>query len=67
VVEGEGEAGRLYLEEDFNRSLEIVERERRRVLIFIGQIDQREKTLVFCANQAHAPTRREMASEGATR
>ena len=54
VVEGEIEAGRLYDEPDFNRSIEIREREKKRVEIFLSQINQNEKTLVFCANQAHA-------------
>jgi type I restriction enzyme R subunit len=54
VVEGEVEAGKRYEEPDFNRIIEIREREKKRVEIFMSQIDQREKTLVFCANQAHA-------------
>lgn len=54
VVEGEIEAGKLYEEADFNRSIEIREREKKRVEIFLSQIHQNEKTLVFCANQAHA-------------
>ncbi len=54
VVEGEIEAGRVYDEPDFNRSIEIKEREKKRVEIFLSQINQAEKTLVFCANQAHA-------------
>jgi type I restriction enzyme R subunit len=54
VVEGEIEAGRVYDEPDFNRNIEIKEREKKRVEIFLSQINQAEKTLVFCANQAHA-------------
>ena len=54
VVEGEVETGKLYDEPDFNRSIEIREREKKRVEIFMSQINQNEKTLVFCANQAHA-------------
>jgi type I restriction enzyme R subunit len=54
VMEGEVETGKLYDEIDFNRNIEIKEREKKRVEIFMGQIDQREKTLVFCASQAHA-------------
>ncbi|MBU3666826.1 MAG: DEAD/DEAH box helicase [Chthoniobacterales bacterium] len=54
VVEGEIEAGRVYDEPDFNRNIEIREREKKRVEIFLSQINQAEKTLVFCANQAHA-------------
>ncbi len=51
VVEGEIEAGKRYEEADFNRIIEIKEREKKRVEIFMAQIDQREKTLVFCATQ----------------
>jgi type I restriction enzyme, R subunit len=54
VVEGEIEAGKRYEEPDFNRIIEIREREVARVKQFMGQIDQREKTLVFCATQEHA-------------
>jgi type I restriction enzyme R subunit len=54
VVEGEIEAGRVYDETDFNKTIEIKEREKKRVEIFLSQINQAEKTLVFCANQAHA-------------
>jgi len=54
VVEGEVEAGRVYEEPDFNKKIEIPERERKRVEIFMRMINQNEKTLVFCANQQHA-------------
>ena len=54
VMEGEVEYGKRYGEKDFNRKIVIEERERKRVDIFMGQIDQREKTLVFCATQDHA-------------
>jgi type I restriction enzyme R subunit len=54
LVEGEIEAGKRYEEKDFNRIIEIKEREKKRVGIFMAQIDPREKTLVFCANQTHA-------------
>jgi type I restriction enzyme R subunit len=63
VVEGEIEAGRLYLEKDFNRIIEIKERERKRVAILLSQIDPREKTLVFCANQAHALAIRDLINQ----
>lgn len=54
VVEGAVEEGRRYTESQFNRIIEIPERERYRVKLFMDQIDQREKTLVFCATQEHA-------------
>lgn len=43
VVEGEVEAGKRYEETDFNKIIEIKEREKKRVEIFMSQIDQREK------------------------
>ncbi len=63
VVDGEIEEGRLYEEPDFNRSIQIEERERKRVQIFMAQIDQREKTLVFCANQGHALLVRDLINQ----
>ncbi len=63
VIEGEVEAGKIYDEPDFNRTIEIRERERKRVAIFMEQIDQREKTLVFCANQAHALVVRDLVNQ----
>lgn len=66
VVEGEIEAGRRYEEADFNRIIEIKEREKKRVEIFMSQIDQREKTLVFCAKQDHALAIRDLINQTKT-
>lgn len=63
VVEGEVEAGRVYEEGDFNRKIEIREREKKRVEVFMAQINQAEKTLVFCANQAHALVVRDLINQ----
>ncbi len=63
VVEGEIEAGKRYGEPDFNRTIEIEARERKRVTIFMSQIDQREKTIVFCANQGHALLVRDLINQ----
>jgi type I restriction enzyme R subunit len=63
VVEGEIESGKIYEEADFNRSIEIREREKKRVEIFLSQINQNEKTLVFCANQAHALLVRDLINQ----
>jgi len=63
VVEGEIEAGKLYKEADFNKIIEIKQREQQRVEIFMGQIDQREKTLVFCATQEHALAIRDLINQ----
>jgi type I site-specific restriction endonuclease len=63
VVEGEVEAGKRYEEKEFNRSIEIREREKKRVEIFLAHIHQNEKTLVFCANQAHALLVRDLINQ----
>ncbi len=54
VIEGDIEEGKRYKEGDFNKVIEISDREKNRVKIFMDMIDQREKTIVFCATQAHA-------------
>ncbi len=63
VVEGEIEAGRVYEEKDFNKIIEIKEREKKRVEIFMSQINQNEKTLVFCASQLHALAVRDLINQ----
>ena len=63
LIEGEIEAGKRYEEKDFNKIIEIREREAHRVKVFMDQIDQREKTLVFCANQAHALAVRDLINQ----
>ncbi len=63
VVEGEVEAGKRYEEADFNKIIEIKAREKRRVEIFMSLIDQREKTLVFCATQDHALAIRDLINQ----
>jgi type I restriction enzyme R subunit len=63
LVEGEIEAGKRYEEPDFNRSIEIVAREKKRVEIFMADIDQKEKTIVFCATQAHALLVRDLINQ----
>lgn len=63
VVEGEIEAGKLYEEKDFNKIIEIKEREKKRVRIFIDQINQDDKTLVFCATQIHALAVRDLINQ----
>jgi len=63
VMEGTVEAGKLYEEQDFNRIIEIMEREKYRVSLFMNQINQKEKTLVFCATQAHALAVRDLINQ----
>ncbi len=63
IVEGEVEEGRRYTEDDFNRVIEIKERERKRVEIFMNAVDQRQKSLVFCATQDHALAVRDLINQ----
>jgi type I restriction enzyme, R subunit len=63
VIEGEVEVGRRYTEGDFNKIIEIKEREAHRVKLFMEQIDQSEKTIVFCATQLHALAVRDVVNQ----
>lgn len=65
IVEGEIEEGKLYEEKDFNRSIEIVERESKRVNIFLDEANQKEKAIIFCANQGHAALIRDLVNQNA--
>jgi type I restriction enzyme R subunit len=63
IVEGEIEEGKIYKEPDFNRSIEIVEREAKRVKIFMDDADQNEKAIIFCATQEHAGLVRDLVNQ----
>ncbi|CAK8722164.1 type I site-specific deoxyribonuclease [Candidatus Electrothrix gigas] len=63
VLAGEVEHGRRYDEKDFNRNIEIQARERYRVGLFMEMVDPQEKTLVFCATQAHALLVRDLINQ----
>src|SRR5205823_12884222 len=63
LIEGDVESGRLYKEADFNRIIEIREREQHRVKLLLDQINQNEKTLVFCASQDHALVARDLINQ----
>lgn len=65
IVEGEIEEGKLYEEKDFNRTIEIVEREAKRVNVFLAEANQNEKAIIFCANQAHAALIRDLVNQNA--
>ena len=66
VVAGQVQQGKRYEEKEFNRVIEIREREAYRVRKFMEQIDQREKTLVFCASQEHALVVRDLINQTKT-
>jgi len=63
IIEGEIEKGKLYVESDFNRIIEIKEREAERVQIFMNEINQNEKSIVFCASQPHAAAVRDLVNQ----
>ena len=63
VEEGEVQFGKRYSEADFNRVIEIKEREAYRAMLFMEQIDRTQKTLVFCATQDHALAVRDLINQ----
>ena len=63
VVDGEIEEGKLYEEKDFNRKIVIPARERYRVKAFMDDANENEKTIIFCATQAHAAMVRDMVNQ----
>lgn len=63
IIEGEIETGKLYGEDDFNRVIEIKQREAYRVKLFMEMIDPQQKTLVFCATQDHALAVRDLINQ----
>ncbi len=63
IIEGEVEEGKIYEEEDFNRIIEIKEREAKRVQIFLSEINPKEKTIAFCATQDHAAAVRDLINQ----
>lgn len=65
VIEGDVDEGHVYTESDFNKRIVIEERERKRVQDMLENINQNEKTIVFCANQAHAGMVRDLINQEA--
>ena len=63
IIEGEVEEGKIYEEADFNKIIEIKEREAKRVKVLLNEINQNEKTIVFCANQNHALAVRDLINQ----
>jgi type I restriction enzyme R subunit len=63
VVTGEVDEGTTFEEKDFNRLVVMREREQHRVRTFLSEINHNEKTLVFCATQAHAALIRDLINQ----
>ncbi len=66
VLEGEVEEDREYSKEEQNRIIEIRAIERYKVKLFMGMMNQNEKTLVFCENQNHALLIRDLINQEVT-
>jgi len=63
VIEGEIEEGKLYIEPDFNKIIEIKAREAKRVQIYMDEANQSEKAIIFCATQDHAAAIRDLVNQ----
>lgn len=64
VMSGEVEEGKVYYEKDFYAgNIEIKARDEARVKEFMKYIGANEKTIVFCASQAHAGAVRDMINQ----
>ncbi len=66
IEDGEVVVGKIYEEADFNKIVEIKEREAYRVRTFLEMIDPQHKTLVFCATQLHALAVRDLINQMST-
>ncbi len=63
IIEGEVEEGKIYEEADFNKIIVIKEREAKRVRVILDEINQNEKTIIFCATQDHALAVRDLVNQ----
>lgn len=63
IITGEVEEGTTFEEKDFNQLVVMRERELHRVRTFLSEINLNEKTLVFCATQAHAGLIRDLINQ----
>ena len=63
VLAGEVKEGHIYKENEFNKTIFIPDRERKRVQEMLAAINPQEKTIVFCVNQAHAGLIRDLINQ----
>ncbi len=63
IIEGEIEEGKIYIEPDFNKIIEIKAREAKRVQIYMEEANQKEKAIIFCATQDHAAAVRDLVNQ----
>ncbi len=63
VVQGDVDIGDTFEEKDFNKRVVIEARERKRVKLFMNEVDQKQKAIVFCENQPHAAMVRDLINQ----
>ena len=63
VIEGEVRDDHIYENKEFNTTIVIKERERKRVQDLLASIHQSDKTIVFCKNQKHAALIRDLINQ----
>ncbi len=63
VLDGEAEVGDTFTYRDYGRKIILQQVEAFRVSKFLGIINQRRKTLVFCATQRHAALVRDLINQ----
>ena len=63
ILDGEVDREKTYKEKDFNRSIEIRQREAFLVDVFMKEISENQKTIVFCATQNHALMVRDLINQ----
>lgn len=63
VVKGEVADGTEFSERDFNRKIKMRKREMHRVRTLLSEINHNQKTIVFCATQAHAALIRDLINQ----
>lgn len=63
IIQGQVEQNKQYKEEDFNKVIEIVEREQYRVKIYLDDANQKQKALIFCRTQLHAAVVRDLINQ----
>jgi len=63
IIDGELDKEKTYKEKDFNKSIEIKQREAFLVDVFLKEISENHKTIVFCATQSHALMVRDLINQ----
>ncbi len=66
ILDGEAEVGDTFTYRDYGRKIIVQQIEKYRVKKFLELINQKQKTLVFCATQKHAALVRDLINQHAT-